>query len=195
MYERFFKRLFDMVAALLVVPFILLLAIPIALAVKLEDHGPVFYRARRYGRDMRKFDMFKFRSMKTDAPDIRNADGTTFNSAADPRQTRVGKFLRKTSLDELPQFFNVLLGDMSIIGPRPSPMGNEATYTDVVKRKFRVRPGITGLNQALKRNSSTLEERYANDVLYAERISFLMDARIVFLTIKNVLLRKNIYNS
>ena len=176
-------------------PFLLLVALPIALAVKLEDGGPVFYPALRYGKDMRKFTMFKFRSMKVDAPDIRNPDGTTFNSASDSRQTRVGKFLRKTSLDELPQFLNILLGDMSLIGPRPSPMGNEATYTDFIKKKFRVRPGITGLNQALVRNTGTIEQRYENDVFYAEHVSFLLDAKIVLLTAKNVLLRKNIYNS
>lgn len=195
MYSRFVKRFLDLVVALLALPFVLVVAVPVALAVKLEDGGPVFYRAPRYGKDMRKFAMFKFRSMKVDAPDIRNADGTTFNSASDPRQTRVGRFLRKTSLDELPQFLNVLLGDMSLIGPRPSPMGNEPTYTDFIKRKFRVRPGITGLNQALLRNTGTIEQRYENDVRYADHVSFLLDARIVFLTAKNVLLRKNIYHS
>ena len=102
--------------------------------------------------------------------------------------------MRKTSIDELPQIFNVLLGDMSFIGPRPSPMGNEKTYTDFVKKKFNVRPGITGYNQALKRNSATLEERYKNDVYYAEHVSFLLDAKIVLMTIKTVLLRRNIYN-
>ena len=129
------------------------------------------------------------------ARDIRNADGSTYNSESDDRQTRVGKFLRKTSLDELPQFLNVLIGDMSFIGPRPSPMGNEATYTDFVKKKFQVRPGITGYNQALKRNNATRDERYNNDVYYAEHVSFFLDVRIFFMTVKNVLLRKNIYNS
>lgn len=129
------------------------------------------------------------------AKDIRNADGSTYNSAQDDRQTKIGKFLRKTSLDELPQFINVLFGDMSFIGPRPSPMGNEITYTDYVKKKFTVRPGITGYNQALKRNSATLEERYKNDVYYAEHVSFGLDVKIILLTIKSVLLRKNIYNS
>ena len=194
-YNCFLKRILDLAVAFLALPFVLLVAIPVAIAVKLEDGGPIFYRAPRYGKDMRKFTMFKFRSMKVDAPDIRNPDGTTFNSASDSRQTRVGKFLRKTSLDELPQFLNILLGDMSLIGPRPSPMGNEATYTDFIKKKFRVRPGITGLNQALVRNTGTIEQRYENDVFYAGHVSFLLDARIVFLTAKNVLLGKNIYHS
>ncbi len=107
---------------------------------------------------MKKFRMLKFRSMKMNAADIRNPDGTTYNSVKDDRQTKIGKILRQTSLDELPQFLNVLMGDMSLVGPRPSPMGNEKTYTTFIKKKFKVRPGITGYNQALKRNSATLEE-------------------------------------
>ena len=141
------------------------------------------------------FKMFKFRSMKMNAPDVRNADGTTFNSEKDVRLTKIGGFLRKTSIDELPQIFNVLLGDMSFVGPRPSPMGNENTYTDFIRKKFGVRPGITGYNQALKRNSATLEERYRNDVYYAEHVSFLLDCRIIIMTLKSVLRRENVYKN
>lgn len=139
--------------------------------------------------------MFKFRTMKMNAPDIRNIDGTTFNSSKDPRLTKIGSFLRKTSIDELPQLFNVLIGDMSLIGPRPSPLGNERTYNDFILQKFKVRPGITGFNQALKRNGATLEERYRNDVYYVDNISFKLDMQIVYLTIKMVVSRKNVYNS
>ena len=127
------------------------------------------------------------------APDIRNQDGSTYNSADDSRLTKVGSFLRRNSIDEIPQLINVLLGDMSIVGPRPSPMGNEATYTDNVKRKFDVRPGITGYNQALLRNSATLEERYKNDVFYAQNISFRFDIKILCMTIKAVIKHSNIY--
>lgn len=194
-YRIYVKRFLDVIISLIAFPFILVIAIPISLAIKIEDGGSVFFLGKRYGKDMKKFNMFKFRSMKMNAADIRNADGTTFNSADDARQTKVGRILRKTSLDELPQFFNVLIGDMSLIGPRPSPMGNEATYTEFVRKKFSVRPGITGYNQALKRNKSTLEERYKNDVYYAENISFGLDLKILLLTIKGVLLRKNIYRS
>lgn len=154
-----------------------------------------FYNAERYGRNMRKFRMFKFRSMKMNAPDIRNADGTTFNSEKDIRLTRIGSFLRKTSIDELPQILNVFLGDMSFVGPRPSPMGNERTYTDFVKKKFDVRPGITGYNQALLRNSATLEERYKNDIYYAENLSFLLDCKIIYMTLRSVLCRENVYKN
>lgn len=195
LYRNCIKRILDILLSLVALPFAAIAGIPIAIAVKREDGGPVFYRSERYGKDMKKFAMLKFRSMKVNAADIRNADGTTFNSKDDERQTRVGRILRKTSLDELPQFLNVLKGDMSFIGPRPSPMGNEATYSDFVKKKFRVRPGITGYNQALKRNSATLDERYRNDVYYAENLSFPLDVKILLLTFKNVLLRKNIYNS
>lgn len=195
MYRRKIKRILDILISIIVCPIVVIVGIPVAIAIKLEDGGKIFYNAPRYGKNMKKFKMFKFRSMKENAPDIRNADGTTFNSANDDRQTKVGKFIRKTSIDELPQSFNVLLGDMSWVGPRPSPMGNEATYTDFIKKKFKVKPGITGLNQALVRNSGTIEERYKNDVYYAEHVSFKLDAKIVALTIKSVLGRKNIYNS
>jgi len=194
-YRNYIKRAIDIVISLIALPFIVLVGIPIAIAIKIEDGGTVFFLGPRYGKNMKKFKMFKFRSMKMNAKDIRNADGSTYNSAQDDRQTKIGKFIRKTSLDELPQFINVLIGDMSFIGPRPSPMGNESTYTEFVKKKFSVRPGITGYNQALKRNKSTLEERYKNDVYYAENISFSLDLKILLLTIKGVLLRKNIYSS
>ena len=195
LYKNCLKRLLDILLSLLALPFVAIVGIPIAIAVKREDGGPVFYRSLRYGKDMKKFSMLKFRSMKVNAKDIRNQDGTTYNSENDERQTRIGRLLRKTSLDELPQFVNVLKGDMSFIGPRPSPMGNEATYTDFVKKKFRVRPGITGYNQALKRNSATLEERYQNDVFYAENVSFPLDVKIILMTIVSVVKRKNIYRA
>ncbi|WP_291537139.1 sugar transferase [Bacteroides sp.] len=195
MYNKILKRLIDIVISLMLIPLVLVLMIPIALFIKLEDHGDVFYNAERYGLNMRKFRMFKFRSMKMNAPDIRNADGTTFNSEKDIRLTRIGSFLRKTSIDELPQILNVFLGDMSFVGPRPSPMGNERTYTDFVKKKFDVRPGITGYNQALLRNSATLEERYKNDIYYAENLSFLLDCKIIYMTLRSVLCRENVYKN
>ena len=175
MYKNVIKRLIDIIISLMLIPFILILIIPVALFIKLEDHGDVFYNAERYGCNMKKFKMFKFRSMKMNAPDVRNADGTTFNSEKDVRLTKIG--------------------DMSFVGPRPSPMGNENTYTDFIRKKFGVRPGITGYNQALKRNSATLEERYRNDVYYAEHVSFLLDCRIIIMTLKSVLRRENVYKN
>lgn len=194
-YKNFIKRIIDIIISLLILPFVFVIGIPIAIAIKLEDGGDIFFKGLRYGKEMKKFPMYKFRSMKMNAIDIRNPDGTTFNSENDTRLTKIGTFIRKTSLDELPQFINVLLGDMSLIGPRPSPMGNEATYTDFVKKKFKVRPGITGYNQALKRNSASLEERYKNDVFYSENVSFALDVKIIFMTLKTVLLQKNVYHN
>lgn len=193
MYKNIIKRLLDIIISLIALVFIAIVAVPVSLAIKIEDGGTVFYSGLRYGKNMKKFKMLKFRSMKMNSEDIRNADGTTYNSEVDPRMTKIGAFLRKCSIDELPQFVNVLKGDMSIIGPRPSPMGNEKTYDDFVMRKFNVRPGITGLNQALLRNSATLEERYKNDVYYADNISFFMDLKIIWFTVSTVLFRKNIF--
>ena len=193
MYQKGIKRALDFIIALAALPLAALIAIPVSIAIRMEDGGSVFYRSERYGLDMKKFWMLKFRTMKMDAPDIRNSDGTTFNSPADPRLTRTGGFLRKTSIDELPQLINVLRGEMSLVGPRPSPMGNEATYTGGVRKKFAVRPGITGYNQALLRNSASLEERYRNDLYYVEHVSFRLDAKILLLTAKGVLFRQNVY--
>ncbi|OUQ67902.1 UDP-phosphate galactose phosphotransferase [Eubacterium sp. An11] len=195
MYKKIIKRIMDITISIVALPFFLLVSIPIAIAIKLDDGGSVFYISERYGIHMKKFGMIKFRTMKMNAPDIRNKDGSTFNSATDRRLTKIGGVLRKTSLDELPQLINVLIGDMSLIGPRPSPMGNEATYTKYIKKKFEVKPGVTGYNQALLRNTATLEERYSNDVYYSEHVTFLFDIKIFFMTIKSVLRRQNIYNS
>ena len=140
MYKKSIKRYLDFIIALIALPFVILIIIPVGAAIKMEDGGDIFYLSKRYGIHMKKFKMIKFRTMKMNAPDIRNQDGSTYNSADDSRLTKVGSFLRRNSIDEIPQLINVLLGDMSIVGPRPSPMGNEATYTDNVKRKFDVRP-------------------------------------------------------
>ena len=136
--------------------------------------------------------MFKFRSMKVNAPDIRNADGTTYNAVNDSRVTKVGKFMRKTSIDELPQLINVLVGDMSFVGPRPSPLGDKSMLPFLFYKKFDVQPGITGYNQAYFRNSATIDEIISNDAFYVENVSFIMDLKIIFATAITVALRKNI---
>lgn len=195
MYKNYIKRLIDILISIVLIPLVILITIPVGLLIKKEDKGTIFFCGERYGKNMKKFKMLKFRTMKMNAPDIRNSDGSTYNSKNDVRLTKVGSFLRRSSIDELPQVFNVLIGDMSYIGPRPSPMGNEKTYNEYIKRKFNVRPGITGYNQALLRNSATMEERYKNDIYYAENISFLLDFKIVFWTIKSVLFKKNIYKN
>lgn len=114
-YQIVFKRCVDIVVSLIALPFLLLITIPIAIMIKIEDHGPVFYKSYRLGKGFKEFGMLKFRSMKVDAPDLRNEDGSTFNSQSDGRVTRIGRFIRETSLDELPQIFNVLFGERGII--------------------------------------------------------------------------------
>ena len=138
-YARTGKRLTDIVFSLLALPAVVVVGVPVGIAIRHEDGGPVIYRSRRVGRGMREFDMYKFRTMTVSAPDIRNDDGSTFNADDDPRVTRVGRFLRRTSLDELPQVLNVLRGDMSLVGPRPSPTGNRHLYPDSYLRKFELR--------------------------------------------------------
>ncbi|GAA0708695.1 sugar transferase [Paraclostridium ghonii] len=192
MYRYFIKRLFDILVSLIALPFIMIIMIPVSIAIKLEDRGPIFYNAKRIGKDKLNFTMYKFRSMKVNAPDIRNEDGTTFNSDNDTRVTKVGKFLRKTSIDELPQILNVLKGDMSFIGPRPSPLGDKSIYPEEFFRKFEVRPGITGYNQATVRNNALMEERIKNDSFYVDNISFIVDLKILIMTVVSVLQSKNI---
>lgn len=186
------KRLFDLVASGLALPVVALVGVPVAVAIKADDGGPIFYRSRRLGRGMQQFDMLKFRTMKVNAPDIRNADGSTFNSDNDSRVTRVGKFLRSTSIDELPQLWNVFKGDMSLVGPRPSPTGNVDTYPEWYFEKFTVRPGVTGLAQARYRNSANLDQRYRTDIEYVQNLSLLNDFKILLSSVDKVLRRSGI---
>ncbi|MBT2616773.1 MULTISPECIES: sugar transferase [unclassified Bacillus (in: firmicutes)] len=192
MYRYYIKRFFDVMVSILALPFFIIVMIPVSIMIKLEDKGPVFYNAPRLGKDMKEFPMYKFRSMKVNAPDIRNADGSTFNSDDDTRVTKVGRILRKTSIDEIPQIFNLIKGDMSFVGPRPSPLGNKDIYPKEFFRKFDVSPGITGYNQAILRNKSTMEQRVKNDIYYVENISFLLDIKIIFMTLVSVFMSKNI---
>lgn len=192
MYRYGIKRVLDIIFSLIGLPFLFILLIPVAIAIKLEDRGPIFYNAPRLGKNMKEFKMYKFRSMKVNAPDIRNEDGSTFNSDNDPRVTKVGKFVRKTSIDEIPQLLNVLKGDMSFIGPRPSPLGNKDLYPKEYFRKFDIKPGITGYNQAILRNQSTMEQRIQNDLFYVEKLSFFLDLKILYWTFLAVIKSKNI---
>ena len=195
MYRRFFKRLIDIVGAIILLPFVLIEIIILAPIIWLTDRGPVFYNANRAGKGYKPFKMFKLRSTYVNSPDLKNPDGSTFNSENDPRVTPIGKFMRKTSLDEFPQFLNVLIGDMSFIGPRPKlycPEKYKDGLPEYMQKSFLVKPGVTGYAQAYYRNSITNEEKYMWDGYYAENVSFVMDVKIIFKTISSVLLRKNI---
>ena len=195
MYEHFFKRFFDIVGSLILMPFVLLEIVVLAPFIWLSDKGPVFYNALRAGKDYKPFKMFKLRSMYVNSPDLKNPDGSTFNSDNDPRVTPIGRLLRKTSLDEFPQILNVLLGDMSFVGPRPKlyyvgRLDNEEN--DTIKRSFDVKPGLTGFAQAYYRNSITQDEKFKWDAYHADNVSFWMDMRILWKTVLSVIGRKNI---
>lgn len=194
MYVKVEKRAIDFIIGLIALPFILLVTVVMAPLIYFNDKGPIFYNAARLGKNGKPFKMYKFRSMMVNAPDIRNEDGSTYNGDDDPRVTKVGRFMRKTSIDELPQFLNVFLGDMSLIGPRPDPLDDMEIYTEHQKKKLIVRPGITGYNQAYYRNSVEQNEKFENDVYYAENISFILDVKIFFKTIATVLTYDNVYN-
>ncbi|MCX4167984.1 sugar transferase [Enterococcus casseliflavus] len=193
MYKFIFKKMFDYIICILLVPVLIPLLLIIASCIFIEDRNNCFYLGERLGYKGKIFKMYKFRTMKINSPDIRNEDGSTFNSSVDPRLTKVGYFLRKTSLDEIPQVINVLLGQMSIVGPRPDLPEHINYYTEEEVKKLLVLPGITGFNQAFYRNSVEWKERLKNDVFYVNNISFWMDIKIIFFTIYSVLFRKNIF--
>lgn len=195
MYKHFFKRLIDFIIALIALPFVLLLCLFVWIAIKMDDGGPLFHMASRIGKGGRIFKMFKFRSMIVNAPDLRMEDGSTYNAEDDPRVTKVGKFLRRTSLDEIPQLLNVFLGDMALIGPRPDSAFYLEYYMPEERVILTVRPGITGWNQAINRNSVGTKEKLRNDIYYVEHLSFLFDLKVVWLTIKTVLSHKDVYRA
>lgn len=185
------KRALDIgVAGLALLP-IALVAIPIAIAIRLDSPGPVLFRQQRVGRDGELFSMLKFRTMRVDAEAQlaallaqNEADGPLFKLRADPRVTRVGRFLRRTSLDELPQFWNALRGDMSVVGPRP-PLPSEATsYDGTVVRRLYLKPGITGLWQVSGRSDLSWEESVRLDLRYVENWSVMEDVMIIWRTAK-----------
>lgn len=193
MYKHFFKRLIDILIGLVALPFVLIVIIIFGPIIYFTDKGPVFYNAERIGKYGKHFKMFKLRSMYVNSKDIRNADGSTFNSDNDPRVTPIGRFLRKTSLDEFPQFLNVLIGDMSFVGPRPK-VGkfNPDKLTDDKIKSISVKPGVTGYAQAYYRNSITNDEKFHYDAYYADHLTFWMDVKVIFMTFWSVVARKNI---
>ena len=193
MYKRFIKRLLDIVIGLIALPFVLIFIIIFAPIIYFTDKGPVFYNANRIGKDGKLFKMYKFRSMYVNAPDIRLADGSTYNGADDPRVTKVGKFMRSTSIDELPQLLNMLNGTMSLVGPRPDPPDWLEKYPENIKVLLTVRPGITGYSQAYFRNGADGEQKMKNDAYYAQHVSFLFDVKIFFKTIVTVLGHEGTY--
>lgn len=195
MYKRIFKRLLDLLVSLVALPVLFILVLIIGPIIYFQDRGPIFYIAPRLGENGTIFMMYKFRSMHLNAPDIRNKDGSTFNSEKDTRVTKVGKFLRKTSLDETPQLLNIIKGEMSIIGPRPDLLEHQKLYIGEEKRKLEIKPGLTGYNQAYFRNSVNWKDRLRNDIYYIDHLSFWFDIKILVKTIKTVLKREAVYTT
>ena len=192
-YQKYIKRLLDILISLIALPFVAIVVGITAVAIVMDDGFPVFYNANRIGKDRKEFKMYKLRSMKRNAPDLRMADGSTYNAPDDPRLTRVGKFLRKSSVDELPQVVNVLFGQMSFIGPRPDLLDESLLYDEEEWHRLDVRPGITGYSQAYFRNSIPTKEKYKNDLYYVEHVSFALDVKILFHTIKAVVGSEGVY--
>ena len=195
MYRTIIKRLLDILISLIALPFFLLVFLIIAVAIYIEDKGPFFYNAKRLGKDGKTFTMYKFKTMKANAPDIRNADGTTYNAEDDPRLTKVGRFIRKNSIDETPQLLNVLKGEMSIIGPRPDITCALDAYQGNERKKLEVLPGITGYSQAYYRNDVSLHERFQQDIYYVDNLSFLLDVKIICKTIYTIFLHRGVYRN
>lgn len=174
------KRIIDTVLAsvlliVLFIPFII-----IGIAIKIEDKGPVFYTQDRVGKNLKLFKIYKFRSMKTNRKELEG------NMSHEEMVTKVGKFIRKTSIDELPQLINILKGEMSFIGPRPWIPEYYEFFTEEQKRRSEVLPGISGLAQVKGRNKINIFKKIDYDIEYVDKISPLMDIKIIFLTIKQL---------
>lgn len=186
----FLKRLFDFVASLAAIILLLIPGLVVALLIYFDDRGPVFYSQIRVGKNGRRFRMWKFRSMVVNADKLKEQlqdqneiSGAMFKIKDDPRITSVGKIIRKYSIDELPQLLNVLVGDMSLVGPRP-PLPDEVKhYTDYDKQRLLVVPGCTGLWQVTKRNEASFKEMVALDIKYINHSSCWYDLKIIFKTV------------
>jgi lipopolysaccharide/colanic/teichoic acid biosynthesis glycosyltransferase len=178
------KRIFDLVLAFIALMLLSPLLLLTAVAIRLDSAGPVLFRQQRVGRYGKPFGILKFRSMVTDAAKL----GSYMTADNDPRITRVGRFIRRTSLDELPQLLNVLRGEMSMVGPRPDVPAQKDGYTEQEWTiRHSVRPGITGLAQATLRSAATREQRKEMDLRYAQTASLAQDMRIILMTVKQVL--------
>jgi lipopolysaccharide/colanic/teichoic acid biosynthesis glycosyltransferase len=193
------KRWLDLVGAVLLLPLLLPVMAVCAALIWLEDGGPVLFRQRRTGKGGRRFAMYKFRTMVVNAEQLKakyahlnELSGPDFKIRNDPRVTRVGRILRKTSLDELPQLFNVLRGQMSFVGPRPTSFAAE-TYPLTHTERLEVLPGITGLWQISGRSDVDFDERLALDVAYIQQQSFWLDCSILFGTVFALFSRRGAY--
>ena len=177
MYEKYFKRIFDIICALAAIIVFSWLYIIVAILVRVKLGSPVIFKQKGPGKDEKIFELYKFRTMT----DERDENGKLLPD--DVRLTRFGKLLRKTSLDELPEAFNILKGDMSVVGPRPLLVKYLPLYNDHQKRRHEVRPGLSGLAQINGRNAITWEEKFDYDVQYVDNITFFGDVKIILKTV------------
>lgn len=190
MYKHFFKRVFDFVISLIALLLIGWFLIIVAIWLHFANKGAgAFFFQERPGKNAKIFKVIKFKTMT----DEKDADGNLLPDAQ--RLTKVGKFIRSTSIDELPQLINVLKGDMALIGPRPLRVHYLPLYSPVQARRHEVRPGISGWAQCHGRNAITWTEKFKLDVWYVDHCTLWTDIRIIFITIKNVLMRKDINNA
>jgi len=185
-YRRTIKRLMDFVLSLCAIIILLPVLLLVAILVRIELGSPVIFKQKRPGLNETIFTLYKFRSMT----DEKNANDDLLPDEI--RLTKIGRFLRSTSLDELPELLNILKGDMAIVGPRPLLVQYLPYYTDTEKQRHSVRPGLTGLAQVSGRNFLDWDERLAKDLEYISAISFIGDSRIIYITAKEVFKRKNI---
>lgn len=189
------KRLIDILGALVAIVVFLPISIVIAVKIKKEDGGPIFYTQERVGKDGKLFPMWKFRSMvvgahslKTEIADLNETDGPIFKIKDDPRVTNVGKFLRTHSLDEIPQFVNVLQGTMSLVGPRPALLEEVEEYSEKALKRLTVKPGLTGLWQVSGRSNVSYETMIDLDLTYVRQATIWMDIKILIITVVQMFL-------
>lgn len=194
-FNLILKYVIDLIASLLGILITSPLLILIAIAIKLTSKGPVFFKQERLGKNGEPFKIIKFRTMVVNAEKI--GDGLTVKSENDNRITKIGRVLRATSLDELPQFINILKGEMSLVGPRPPvtyfPYEGISNYPDWAKKRFMMRPGVTGLAQVTVRNSVTWDERIRVDNEYIDNFNIWLDINIILKTIIKLFKPENIY--
>ncbi|MCP1092509.1 sugar transferase [Bacillaceae bacterium OS4b] len=195
------KRIIDILGSLFGLILLTPIFIILAIIIKIEDpKGPVFFKQVRVGKDETDFQMYKFRSMVTDAEDrlkdllaLNEVSGAMFKMKEDPRITRIGKFIRKTSIDELPQLWNVLKGEMSLVGPRPPLPREVEEYTEYDKQRLLVTPGCAGLWQVSGRNNLGFDEMVELDLKYINERSLFYDIKIIIKTIKIIIFPNNAY--
>jgi len=184
-----YKRTIDIFASLLALIILFPIYVVIVISIRLNSRGPAIFKQQRAGKGGRPFVFYKFRTMKQEVDPF----GPSPKSGEDTRLTKVGKFLREYSLDELPQFYSILRGDMSLIGPRPLYLSQMEEWNERQKKRLFVRPGLTGLAQIRGRGGLTQEEKLELDVQYVETAGFLTDIKIIITTVFRVLRRKGIY--